>query len=278
MYGHAVAELVRRGIAVPSSIVSSAAAGLSFLLEHRARDEASGLVTIVHPWESGADDSPRWDHWCDDGSFDHRRWYDIKGRLLDTVVRDREGAPLANPAFAAAPVAFNALVAFNADELAHVTGDRALAARATQLFAAAELRFDDRLRTWIDAGPAESTSGRIRTSDALLVALGGTPRVETVLADLLDDRRYGGRFGPSYVHRGESSFAPRTYWRGPAWPQLTYLFWVCARNAASPAKGPLANRLVAGARRSGLAEYWDADTGAPLGARPQSWTALAAVV
>jgi hypothetical protein len=33
-----------------------------------------------------------------------------------------------------------------------------------------------------------------------------------------------------------------------------------------------------GATKSGFAEYWDPDTGAGLGAAPQSWTALAAVV
>jgi hypothetical protein len=36
--------------------------------------------------------------------------------------------------------------------------------------------------------------------------------------------------------------------------------------------------LVRGAARSGLAEYWHPDTGAALGAVPQSWSALAAVV
>ena len=40
----------------------------------------------------------------------------------------------------------------------------------------------------------------------------------------------------------------------------------------------LAARLVAGAHRSGLAEYWHPDTGQGLGAVPQSWAALAAVV
>ena len=36
--------------------------------------------------------------------------------------------------------------------------------------------------------------------------------------------------------------------------------------------------LVRGAMASGWAEYWDADDGTGLGAAPQSWAALAAVV
>jgi hypothetical protein len=35
---------------------------------------------------------------------------------------------------------------------------------------------------------------------------------------------------------------------------------------------------ASGAHRSDFAEYWDPDTGNGLGARPQSWTALAAVM
>ena len=115
MYGHAVAELQRRGIDVPAEVVERARAGLRFLLDDRARS-ADGLVTVVHPWETGCDDSPRWDSWCDD-DWSATRWYEVKGELLATVERSPHGSPLANPAFAVAPAGFNALVAFNAREL-----------------------------------------------------------------------------------------------------------------------------------------------------------------
>jgi GH15 family glucan-1,4-alpha-glucosidase len=40
----------------------------------------------------------------------------------------------------------------------------------------------------------------------------------------------------------------------------------------------LARRTVAGAFASGLAEYWNPDTGEGLGAVPQSWAGLALVM
>ena len=40
----------------------------------------------------------------------------------------------------------------------------------------------------------------------------------------------------------------------------------------------LARRSVVGAFTSGLAEYWNPDTGFGLGAIPQSWTGLAIVM
>lgn len=280
MYGHAVAELARRGTVVPTALVERARAGLWFLLRQRQRDGATGLITIVHPWESGADDSPRWDHWSPSG-FDLGSWFDLKGRLLDTVERSSVGSPLANPSFGAAPVAFNALVAYNARELGDLLGDRSLVAAAQELVDALDGQWDPVLRTWVDAGPSSATSGRIRTLDALLPVLvtGRDDVVDLVLADLLDEEAYGGAFGPAGVHRAEPAFAASTYWRGPAWPQLSYLVWLAAsRRGRDDVAVELGRRLVAGAVTSGFAEYWEPDTGRGLGAVPQSWTTLAALV
>ena len=96
---------------------------------------------------------------------------------------------------------------------------------------------------------------------------------------MVDPGAHGGRCGPTQVHRDEAAFAPRTYWRGPAWPQLTYLAWLAARRAgSSETADALAEMLVAGATASGWAEYWDADDGHGLGAAPQSWATLAVLV
>ena len=58
MFGHAIAELARRGVDV-DDLVSPATDGLRFLLGERAR--VDGLIALCHPWESGGDDCPRWD-------------------------------------------------------------------------------------------------------------------------------------------------------------------------------------------------------------------------
>jgi hypothetical protein len=277
MYGHAVAELVRRGVDVPDDLVERAELGLRFLLDRRART-SDGVITVVHPWETGCDDSPRWDHWCGP-TWDTARWFDVKGELLDGVERSPSGAPLANPAFGAGSIGFSALVAWNAAELASVTGDRALATSALAVAHAVDARWDATLGTWVDAGPSAATSGRVRTLDALLGSLLPGDHATEALELAVDDDAYGGRFGPPAVHRLEPSYAPGTYWRGSAWPQLTYLLWCAARRAGHEVVADgLADRLVAGSVTSGLAEHWNPDTGAPLGAVPQSWSGLALLV
>jgi glycogen debranching enzyme len=237
----------------------------------------AGLVPACHPWETGADHSPRWDDWCP-GGFDPARWYDRKGELLATVERSGGGDPLSNPAFVVAPAGLNALVAFNARELAGLTGDDRLAAAGDEVAAALEEQWDAEAVTWRDAGPRAGGSGRVRALDGLLPALVSDrpERVAAALAVALDDAAYGGRCGPAGVHRDEPAFAPRTYWRGPAWPPLTYLLWLAAGRAGDGAAAArLAAMAATGAAASGLAEYWDPDDGTGLGAVPQSWAGLA---
>jgi len=277
MFGHAIAELSRRGFDV-SDLVGPATAGLRFLLDRRRR--VGGLVALCHPWESGGDDSPRWDHWCEE-PWSTASWFVAKGRLLDGLVTSVDGSPVANDDFVVGSCGFNALVAFNAFELASVTGDASLESGAASLVVALATRWDRDSCSWIDTGDAEGDSGRVRTLDALLPVLVEREAEvrDAVFAALLDDAAFGGACGPAGVHRAESTFAARTYWRGPAWPQLTYLFWVAAqRHGRTDDAQRLAQMLVSGAERSRWAEYWDADDGAGLGAAPQSWAALAAVV
>ena len=276
MYGHALAELGRRGADVPDRLVAAAAAGLEFLLERRERHTESGLVLLRHPWESGADNDPRWDDFCE-GGFEERRWFEAKGRLLGEIRRSAGGSPLANPEFAAASAGFSALVAFNALDLATATG--ALdPAPAERLADAVRHRWDADLCGYTDAGDAEAGSGRARTAYGLLGLLveTGAERAAAVAAGLTDAEAFGGAFGPAGVHRNEPSFAARTYWRGPSWPQLDYLLWLGLRRSGQlEAAAAVARATVAGAGKSRLAEYWDSDDGTGLGAVPQSWAGLA---
>ena len=281
MLGHAVAELARRGVSVPADVVEAAVRAVWFLLRDRRRSPG-GLVEIVHPWESGADDSPRWDSLLDVGvERTDLAWYERKGELVRSIRFDEAGAPVANDGGAVGSVAFSALVAWNALELVRLTGDDALAAAAESLATALTARWDGNLGTWVDDGLTATGSGRLRTLEALLPALVDPDRehVDIALHALVDPSAHGAPYGPTGVHRAEPCFAPATYWRGPAWPQLTYLMWCAAHGAErTDVANAMARSLTGGAVRSGLAEYWHPDTAAPGGAVPQSWTGLALVV
>lgn len=275
MYGHAVAELVRAGAAPAEDLLERARHGLHFLLERRHRSTA-GLIELCHPWESGCDDSPRWDGVLD-LAWSPERWFEAKGELLEAIERSPGGAPLRNPAFPVASVGFNALVAFNALELASVTADASLERSATELIAAIDSRWDPQLATWVDDGPTTPGSGSVRTLDALLPLL-VVPRTAT-FEQLVDGHAFGAPFGPRGVHAAEPTYDPTRYWRGSAWPQLTYLLWLASTRArALGVASSLVRSMATGAAASGFAEHWDPEWGTPLGAVPQSWTTLSWVM
>jgi hypothetical protein len=275
MYGHAIAELRRRQIPVQDETVERAQRGLAFLLRRRARTDG-GLVEVCHPWESGCDDSPRWDDTVP-GGYGAERWFRQKGRLVESIERSAGGAPLHNPDFPVGSVGFSALVAWNAVELADASGDTELRADAAALAAAVDDRWDPGLATWVDDGPTSGGSGAIRTLDGLLPLL-LHPRPEA-LASLVDPDAHGAPFGPRGLHRDEPSYRPDAYWRGSAWPQLSYLLWKAAAVAGADAvAASLAQSAIAAVLGNGFAEHWDPERGTGLGAVPQTWSTLAAVM
>jgi hypothetical protein len=235
--GHAVATLERAGVDVPAEVRERAERAVSWWW--RERRHPSGLIAVRHPWETGCDDSARFDHW---GAADRARWFDVKGELVQS----------GGAGFDCAPVGLSALVAWDARELGLDPPPGLVDAVAS--------RWDGALGTWVDGGDGASTSGRTRTLEGLLPLLAvpdpGVP---------IDD--YLAPFGPRGAHPDDPSYEPDRYWRGGVWPQLAYLL-ACAgiRSVSAP--------TVAGAETSGLAEWWHPETGAAGGAVPQSWTGL----
>lgn len=301
MWGMALSEIAALGGAVADDLLERAALGLLHLLDHRPPSRG-GLVPVFHPWETGCDDSPRWDGWTGsspsstrrDAKFDRAAWRAAKVRLVGSLVFDDDGVPVDNRDFAVGSVGFSSLVAWNCELLAPLVA----AADSPDIAALAESlrtghdRLVDAVRgswsresgTWWDEplrGDVRPSCG-VRTLDSMLALL-IDPKA-AVFDELVDSAAFGAPCGPRGVHRAEPTYDPDQYWRGPAWPQMTYLLWRAARRAAidgiiaSSIADALGSCLVRGARRSGLAEYWNPETGEGRGAAPQCWAGLAICV
>jgi hypothetical protein len=275
MYGHALSVLAARGFRV-EHLYERAATGLRYLFEQR-RDPGSGMIRVVHPWETGCDDSPRWDGW-DGRPFSERRWNRHKRELVRSIVLE-DGAARSNPRFEVASAGFSALVAFNAGELARLTGDADLARRASELSEAIDGRWSEQRRTWADVRlRGEGDAAAARTLDGLLQVLVSSEerRVDAAIAELFAPGAFWRPYGPSGTAADEPVYAPNRYWRGDAWPQEIYLMMVAAeRRGLGDAARRLAERLVSGCVGSSFAERWNPETGRALGAVPQGWAALA---
>ena len=274
MYGHVLRILCEGGLAV-DDLLESADRALRWLVKSRRRPP-SRLLVIVHPSESGAGTSPRFDDW-NPTPRDQSSWTGVKVALLRSVELDADGGGVRSSAFEVFSASFNALVAFNIAELVSVRPDLELAWAGREIEEELDGSWDAVLGTWRDAAVSSQASGRVRTGDALLVALvsQNESAVQSALKALADDGEFGSPFGVPSVIRGEPCFDPSGYWRGSSWPPINYLLWLAAlRRGDQGVADSLKVRAVAGAERSGSSEYFHPLTGDGLGARPQSWGCL----
>ena len=281
-----------------------------------ARDpEGSGLVTIYHPWESGTDNSPRWDtplsripvgevptytrydvqHVADPSHRPTDEEYDRYLWLLELLKRARyeEADIYGSHPFLVKDVLFSAIL---------VAANEALLEIADVVGAPPEERAW--VEGWIERG-REGLDGQWDAGLGLCAdrdVLTGEPlRVRTVagFAALISGGLDGTRLkatlrtldspafaGDPSLHRPlppstsptEVGFHPRSYWRGPVWPVANWLLWWSLLRAGEAERAAsLRHHTLEGLAEGGFAEYFEPFTGEPLGSGEQSWTAAVAL-
>ncbi|MEO3765966.1 trehalase family glycosidase [Streptomyces sp. B8F3] len=267
----------------------------------------AGLAAIVHPWESGMDNSPCWDgplariEPAPAASFrradlahgdpsdrptdlDYGRYVRLAADYRDAGYADagvRHGFAVEDPCVNALLIASEEAMAEIAAELGADPGvHRERAARLTEALVA---------RLW-DDGAGIFRSRDLRTDRAIeeYGVAGLTPLLASGLpsavARTLRDTLAGGHFRlgelplvASYDLKGRA-FDRTRYWRGPAWFNTAWLLERGLRgHGAAATADALRQAVLSGAAASGFAEYVDPLTGAGRGARGFSWTAALAL-
>jgi hypothetical protein len=281
-----------------------------------ARDpEGSGLVTIYHPWESGTDNSPRWDraleavevgelppytrydlqhvtdpsHRPTDAEYDRYLW------LLEHLKRasyDETAIYDAHP-FLVKDVLFSAILAAANEallEIAEVVGapceDRELIEGWIESCRnGLERLWDAELGLCVDYDLLAGEPLRVRTVAGFAPLIAGGLSDDRLADHLrtLDSPAFAGHEGlhrplPPSTSPDEPAFHPRSYWRGPVWPVANWLLWWSLIRAGEPRRAAQIRRETLGQlAESGFAEYFEPFTGEPLGSSEQSWTAAVAL-
>ena len=276
---------------------------------HRSRCfDDSGLVAIVHPWES-ADNAPRFDAAL--ARIDRRELTftrsDLKhlreaerptdldyGRYMALVEHLRKwGYRPASPSeapFAYVDLAFNSILAVAEDDLALLSGEIGVggeraAAEAARLRAALAARWEETEAAYRERD-LHGADGTTETVADIFPVYAGVPderQVRKLFAETLWSPE---RFGPSEdapwavttVSKSSAAYDPRRYWRGPVWININWFLFRgllrCGLEAEAEELRRLTLRLL---ETSGLAEYYDARNGEPLGSDDFSWSAAIAL-
>jgi len=266
----------------------------------RARHGPHGASVIVHPWESGMDNSPSWDQPLSvvpevgnehierrdvatvsaeqrPSSREYRQYLGIV-EVLRTAGWNTERQPADSP-FAVEDPGFTAITARAAADLAAVAmaagvDGREMARLAESLGAGLQALWDDDVG-WYRPYDVVAKSSVGPTTSTGLVALWAGVRVAHVHRMLarVDSWRTTLPAGIPTSEPDDPTFDPIRYWRGPVWVLVN---WLVADGLAQAGFTDRASTLRTATRAlvaQSFSEYYDPRDGAGIGGRGFSWSA-----
>lgn len=272
-------------------------------LEARRDRGGSGLISAVHPWETGMDNSPFWDGPLsrvsrDVRAFDrpdlrhaaaHERPSNSEYSAYLTLAasyRDHEcdDADEHYPFLVEDP-AMNALWAESERSLALISAELGAdpsrhRARASRISTNLESLWSDRLGVFVARDIIADELLEYRTVSGLVPMLDAEGRHADQLRSVLAGDSFAlgrGVMVPSFDLQA-NDFSRTNYWRGPSWFNTAWLIAQALRGGGEVAAArSLGDEMGRFALDSDFAEYVDPTSGAALGTRRFSWTAALAL-
>ncbi len=252
----------------------------------RRRDpDGDDLVSLIHPWESGWDSSPRWDR-----AMNLPRYFPNEQGSTSRAELARRLPEYACDARALAQAGFfhvealdyNAIRAADLEALAEMAAelDRAEDAARWQTRAkAVQIAVQTKMFRPVphDLDGLEELATTEESASEFVALFGGcaTAGQARWLVDRLRGSQIWTRYPVPTSPTGAATFAPNYYWRGNTWLVVNWLIYSGLRRYGyADVASELAAKSLELAQGSGFWEYYNPLTGQGLGAHPQSWSGL----
>jgi len=265
--------------------------------------QGGGLVAILHPWESGRDNSIDWDeafervptdgiepyvrrdtqhadpaHRPTKAQYDRYLWLVQLFRSLgwdNSKLHDASPFKVVDPGFNAILIRSATDLAALADELGETAIAEANRARAQKALAALEGLWSDAHGQYLCKDRV--TGGLIESASigGILPVFAAVPRerAQEIARSIETWATKVKYIVPSHDPR-DPRFEPKRYWRAPAWLVMNYMIQDGLRAVGETA---VADHIVKSSleliTQSGFAEYYDPLTGEPCGGGRFTWTA-----
>ncbi|MHA1622435.1 MAG: MGH1-like glycoside hydrolase domain-containing protein [Candidatus Heimdallarchaeaceae archaeon] len=262
-----------------------------FILE--ARDpEGSGLLTIVHPWESGLDSSPKFDLNLTNSRFMRiSQWLRMRTLLKEFQRYDWNQEDMARKSsFRVKCVLTNTLCAWGLESFSSVLDALKMNEEAVFMKEKSERILQslvdycwnekDGLFYDLNVKKQGLEHIHVKTITSLMPLMLNIPK--DIEHDLISHLTNPKEFWPKYpiptVSMDEKSFNPKDIpllWRGPTWINTNFFLWKgLKRHNENKIAKELSEKSLSLINKSGFREFYNPFTGEGGGAKEFGWSAL----
>ncbi len=252
---------------------------------HNFRSDKNGLISIIHPWESGWDNSQRWDELLGikKGEYEEIN----KGKMFlfkeyQKMKWDNEKILKSN-LFAVQSIDFNCLYSHNLRVLSRLCKIKkdfdnmeVFLKRAMEVEFAIErvMKQDD---YYVDYLKSKENKSKIRSAAMFFVLLADIDfDADSLIKNhLLNDKEFATRYPVPTVSIDTPLINPDEYWRGNTWININwFIVQGLIRRGFKTIARKLINRTLSLVRKSGFREYYNPFNGKGLGAINFGWSTL----
>jgi len=253
--------------------------------QRRRTPDDDQLITLIHPWESGWDASPRWDApmGLSDPTPDQTKAarHALAQRLIahdgDVQTLRQQGS------FAVKPLDTNAIRAADLGALAAIAGQLGQPVAAQQWQAQADaVRAAIRQKMYVDGRPVDLAGAtdqplNVPSAAPFVLLFGGVlaKADATHLVQALSSPGFAAPYPVPTTPLNAPRYDGSAYWRGNVWMSVNWLIYDGLKTYGfHEAARHIAGRSLDLVERSGFHEYFNPVTGQGYGPARQSWTAV----